>query len=161
MATTRKKSKKTTKKVAKKKPVKRAKAAPIALTSSERARKLKPRREYPALVETFLRIWEENPDVRLTSLTRAQLESALTRALKAASKEDALRRQYETVRRALGDARLIAEDIVWRKLLDANAMIKAQTRVDPRIGEAFAFLGDALRAEREPVVEPEPEPAVG
>lgn len=152
MATRKKVAKKTTKKVTTKRPAKRAKrtnGATTTLTTTERQRKLKPRRDYPEIVDTFLRVWEENPSVKLTNLTRAQLRSALSAALKAAAKEDALRRQFESKLRGLQDARLIAEDALWRKLLDANALVKAQSRVDARIGNAFAFLTDALRPDRD------------
>ncbi|UJR79585.1 Hypothetical protein I5071_16210 [Sandaracinus amylolyticus] len=149
MATKKKTTKKVAKKSAKKRATKRTATAPIALTTTERARLLKPRRDYAELITTFLRVWEENPEVRLTGLTRARLRRELERALRAADKEDAVRRALESKLRPLQDARLVAEDALWRKLLDANALVKAQARVDPRIGEAFAFLTDALRVARE------------
>ncbi|WP_053236995.1 hypothetical protein [Sandaracinus amylolyticus] len=157
---TKKNTKKVGKKSAKKVAKKRAKPAPIALTPAERSRKLRPRRDYRELIETFLRVWEENPSVRLTGLTRAQLRRALGLAIKAADKEDALRREADTKLRVLMDARLVAEDDLWRKLLDANALVRAQSRVDPRLAEAFAFLSDALRPESRERDDAE-EPAAG
>lgn len=44
----------------------------------------------------------------------------------------------------LADARLLAEHEAWKMVLDAYAVAKALSRVDPEVGHAFAFVGQAM-----------------
>jgi hypothetical protein len=152
---TAKKSKKTTDRTttSKKKPApkraatkkKRSVERPL-LTDEAKTRLVRPPTEYPALVERSLAQWEENKStLKVANSSPATLRGMLRAARKARAKEEAVRAQFEKKLAPLADARLLAEDAVWRQTLDLYAVAKAQGRVLPQLIEAFAFLADVYK----------------
>lgn len=141
-------SKKAAKKAsAKKKTVRKAvKRAPVALlTGEERAALLKPASNYDDVVERFVRAWEnEGARMKAPGYTPAKLSSLLGKAKRAAEKEERLLAQLEPKLAAAMDARMKSQDAIWRALLDVWAMAKPQTRTQPEIGDAFAFMADVF-----------------
>lgn len=121
-----------------------AKRAPKPLSQDERQRLVKPADGYTELAERFAVTWTANKALKVPGMSPSKIKSALARAEKAAAREDALKRKLEEKLRPLQDARLQAEHDVWKLVLDAYAVAKAQARVAPELGRAFAFLGDAL-----------------
>lgn len=116
------------------------------LTDEAKSRLIRPPTEYPTLVERSLAQWEENKStLRVANSSPATLRGMLRAARKARAKEEALRAQFEKKLAPLADARLLAEDAVWRQTLDLYAVAKAQGRVLPQLIEAFAFLADVYK----------------
>lgn len=139
------------KKTAKKKTVKKAaKRAPVALlTGDQRATLLKPAVNYDDIVERFVRAWKaEGARLKAPGYSAAKLTSLVAKAKRASEKEERLIASVEPKLGAAMDARLIAEDAVWRALLDIWAMAKPQTRTQPELGDAFAFMSDVFTGGR-------------
>jgi hypothetical protein len=151
----KKSSKKAAKKPAKTQPRRASAKAKTILTPDQRRSRLKPPDGYEDVVQQVIEVWEANPKLRVPGLTRAQLASKLKASLRAEEKERVLRAKHDAAIRPVSDGRIIAQDEVWRRLLDLNASTKSHARVDPRIAEAFTFLTDALR--RSPKTSPETE----
>jgi hypothetical protein len=140
----KKPAKKAAKNGAARRPERRKKPQGSALSTLERSRLLKPRKEYVSLIEQVLATWKDNPSLRVPGLTRAKLAALLSAAEKASAREQALVRQMEARLRPLADARIMAESELWRALLDTNAQIKVHARTDAAVGRAFGFLGVAF-----------------
>lgn len=132
-----------TKKGVVRKSVKRS--PPVRLTTEERQALLKPISNYDDLVERFVRTWSaEGSALKAPGHTPAKLASLLTRAKRTAEKEERLRAALEPKLEAAMDARLTAQDELWRTLMDIWAMAKAQARTQPELGTAFAFMADVF-----------------
>ncbi len=56
---------------------------------------------------------------------------------------------------------LPAHHDAWKMVLDAYAVAKALTRVDPELGHAFAFVGDALTPRKKKTASTETDNAGG
>lgn len=146
------------------KPAKRAakpRATKKALTVDARRKLLKPRTDYEQLVEQIAVHWEQNPVLRVPGLTAARLRKLARDALRAVTKETSLRAKLERQIDAVYDARLLAEDGVWRAVLDVNAAVKLFARSDETLPERFSFLTDALTSVRgvsEPIEPAAPTP---
>lgn len=144
---TKSSSKKAAKRSASKKTVRKSvKRAPIALlTAEERGALLNPITNYDDVVERFVRAWkEEGVRMKAPGYTAGKLSSLLAKAKRADEKEERLRAQLEPRIAAAMDARMKAEDALWRALLDIWAMAKPQTRTQPEIGDAFAFMSEVF-----------------
>ena len=141
-------SKKAAKKTAAKKKTvrKSAKRAPIVLlTGEERAALLKPTSNYDDVVERFVRAWQnEGARMKAPGYTPAKLRSLLGKAKRAAEKEERLLAALEPRLGAAMDARLKTQDALWRALVDVWAMAKPQTRTQPELGDAFAFMAEVF-----------------
>jgi len=141
---------------------KKPRAAKKALTADARRKLLKPRTDYEQLVEQVAVHWQQNPVLRVPKLTAARLRKLARDALRASTKETSLRAKLERQIETVYDARLLAEDAVWRAVLDVNAAVKLFARSDEKLPERFAFLTDALTSTRgasgptEPVTPGEP-----
>ena len=135
---------KSKKKVSKKKSVpKRApkRSGAQALTDGERARLLKPRASYDDAIDSLLEAWQRyRSDIRVPGLTPAKLRSLARRAQRAWLAEDRYRQKVEQKLRQLSDARLLAEDGVWRAALDVYDLAKSVGRRRPEIGKAVEFM---------------------
>jgi len=118
-------------------------AAP-PLTTEDKQRLIKPIDGFAELTERFAAAWSERRALKVSGINPSKLLRALEQAKKAAAKEDATRRKLEEKLRPLTDARLRAEHAAWKMVLDAYAVAKALARVEPDVGHAFAFMGDAL-----------------
>lgn len=156
---TRKKSARKKKQPAKNAPARRpAKAQPPKMSADERRRKLKPRDNYDELVSSIARALRAHSSVRVPGLTIARLEKLLRDAERAKQRELDARAELERKLAPRVDARIVAEDLLWRAVLDVNASVKPYARRDAAVGDAFAFLTEALSGNR---TSPEPpdEPA--
>jgi hypothetical protein len=146
------------KKGARRAAAKKAKPARPALTDEAKSRLVKPPTEYPAFVERSIAQWEDNKStLKLANSTPARLRVLLNAARKARAREEALRAQLEKRLAPLADARLLAEDAVWRQTLDLYAVAKAQGRVLPQLVEAFAFLAELYKRGAKGGDAPEPD----
>ena len=139
-----------------------AKKTPAKLLSAEeKQRLLKPQDGFAELAERFVTEWKGRPTLKVAGLSPAKLQRAIESAKKTLAKENALRSKLEEKLRPLSDARLQAEHEAYKMVLDAYAVAKALARVDPAMGHAFAFVGEAMtpRSKRHiaPLVEPLPE----
>lgn len=132
---------------AKKKVAKRSqKRAPaVLLTTEQRQVLLKPVSNYDDIVDRFVRAWgAEGSRLRAPGYTPAKLASLLKKAKLTAEKEERLRANIEPKLQAAMDARLVAQDALWRALMDIWAMAKAQSRTQPELGTAFGFMADVF-----------------
>lgn len=121
------------------------KKAPIkALTADDKLRLVKPMDGFTEVADRFAATWRDRPSLKVAGLSPAKLERAIEVAKKAAAKENALRAKFEEKLRPLSDARLLAEHEAWKMVLDAYAVAKALARVDPAVGHAFTFVGEAM-----------------
>jgi 3-oxoacyl-[acyl-carrier-protein] synthase III len=136
---------------------KKSKVERPLLTDEAKARLLKPPTDYLSLVERVLSQWSEHKStLKLANSSPAKLRSQLAAARKARAKEEALRAQMEKRLAPLVDARLLADDGVWRQTLDLYALAKAQGRVLPQVAEAFGFLADVYKRSAKESEEPKP-----
>ncbi|UJR78674.1 hypothetical protein [Sandaracinus amylolyticus] len=140
------------KKTTKKAPVVKKRASKsreiVVMSSDERRSKLKPRDNYEELVAQIVRTLDANPAVRIPGLRPSRLEKLVRDAKKASEKEAALRDQLARKLAPIVDTRIRAEDEMWRAVLDVNAGVKPYARKDAVIGDAFAFLTEALAGSR-------------
>lgn len=143
------KTKPATKKPATKKPA----ADKKALTVDARRKLLKPHTDYEKLVEQIAVTWEASRTLKVPNLSAARLRKLAADAQRAVAKETALRVKLEAKINAVYDARLLAEDGLWRAILDVNAAVKLFARSDETLPERFAFLSDDLTATR-PAADP-------
>ena len=140
------------------KPSKAAKSSPSRsaakktpkklLTVEEKLRLLKPIDGFTEIAARFAATWSAKPTLKVTGLSPAKLLRAIESAKKAAAKEDALRAKLEAKLRPLSDARLVAEHEAWKMVLDSYAVAKALARINPEIGRAFTFVGEAMTNKR-------------
>lgn len=153
MAATKKKTPKQTQKASAKAskgakasaPRKATKKAPRKLLSfEEKQRLIKPIDGFTEIAERFAAAWTERPTLKVAGLSAAKLSRAVEVARKSLARENALRAKLEEKLRPLSDARLLAEHQAWKMVLDAYAVAKALARVDPEVGHAFAFVGQAM-----------------
>jgi hypothetical protein len=143
----------------------KSRAAAKPLTTTDKQRLVKPADGFTELTERFANAWTSNRLLKVPGLSPAKILGMLTRAKKAAGREEASRRKLEEKLKPLQDARLQAEHDVWMMVLDAYAVAKAQARVAPELGRAFAFMGESLGRrsrgkKKEAASEPETEPKV-
>lgn len=150
---TAKSAPKTEKKSAKKK----LETVPVALTTEERRKLLKPKDQFVEVVERATRALGRRREIRVPGMTVAKLKGLTAKAVRAATKESIAREQFERKIRPLSDARLLAEDAAYRALLSVYAAVKLYARADPGVGEEFAFLIEHLTFAREKA-EPAPAP---
>jgi hypothetical protein len=142
-----------------KKPARRPKKAPQpALTSDERRKLLKMRDDSDDVGERAAALWKTRKDVRVSGLTPSKLLSLVAKAKKAQQREQLVRAQMEAKLRPLQDARLVAEDVAYRAMLDLHAQVKVLGRNDPSVLEAFAFLAEHVGRTRDPAPDPAPSP---
>lgn len=172
MATSKKKTAKPTQKASAKAspaakaspPRKSAKKTPRKLLSSEeKQRLLKPIDGFTEIAERFAATWVERPTLKVSGMSAAKLARAVELARKSLARENAVRAKLEEKLRPLSDARLLAEHEAWKMVLDAYAVAKALARVNPEVGHAFAFVGQAMTSKSKkkknsdgPVPDPQP-----
>jgi hypothetical protein len=114
------------------------------LTVEDKQRLIKPIDGFAEIAERFAASWKDRKALKVAGLSPAKLLRAIESAKRAAARENALRSKLEEKLRPLMDARLLAEHEAWKMVLDAYAVAKALARVDPEVGHAFAFVGEAL-----------------
>ncbi|AKF08758.1 hypothetical protein [Sandaracinus amylolyticus] len=140
------------KKSAKKAPVVKKRASKpreiVVMSAEERRSKLKPRENYDEIVAQILRTLDAHPQVRVPGVRPSRLGKLARDAKKASEKEAALRDQLARKLAPIVDKRIRAEDEMWRAVLDVNAGVKPYARKDAVIGDAFAFLTEALAGTR-------------
>lgn len=153
MATSKKKTAKPTQKASAKAPMaakastprKTTKKTPRKLLSAEEKQRLiKPIDGFAEIAERFADAWADRPTLKVAGMSPAKLARAVEVAKKSLARENALRAKLEEKLRPLSDARLLAEHEAWKMVLDAYAVAKALSRVNPEIGHAFAFVGQAM-----------------
>lgn len=120
----------------------------MLMSAEERRSKLKPRENYDELVEQIMRAMNNHPHVRIDGVKVSRLEKLLRAAQKANAKESDLRDLLARKLAPAVDRRVIAEDAVWRAVLDVNAGVKPYARKDGSIADAFTFLTAALSGTR-------------
>ncbi len=129
-------------------PKRKAAASKPSLSADARRKLLRPRSDYAELVEQVAVQWDQNRVLRVPKLTASRLRKLARNAQTAVSKETALRAKLERQLQVISDARLLAEDNVWRAVLDVNAAVKLFARSDETLPERFGFLTDALTSAR-------------
>jgi hypothetical protein len=118
---------------------KRGKGAAVRLTAEERQQKAKPGDDLNEFVDELLAAWAPvSKKVRVPDVSAAQLRSLLKKAQKAAAKESALRAAQAEKLAPLVDARLIANDAVYRAALAVKRVADAIAETQPAVAEAFA-----------------------
>ena len=127
-----------------KKPARKEKKAPTLLTSDQRRKLLKPREGFDDLIERVARTWDSARSLRVPGLSVPRLLKLLRDARRAAEREESAREKLERALRPLYDGRLLAENEVWRAVLDVNAAVKLFARSDGSLAETFGFLTEAL-----------------
>ncbi len=141
---------------------KKSKSERPSLTDEAKSRLLKPPTDYLSLVERSLTQWNEHKStLKLANSSPAKLRAMLSAARKARAKEEDLRAQFEKRLAPLADARMVADDAVWRQTLDLFALAKAQGRVLPQLVEAFSFLADVFKRSAKESEEPKPTEGAG
>ena len=137
MAISKKKASKKQKSAAKPAP-KRAKATAARLTSDDRARKLYRGDDQNELVGEVLTAWElVATKVRVPGVTGARLRSLMKKANKATDKEAAIAAKQASKLAPLADARIVANDEVYRAALAVKRVADAIAATDPSVAEAF------------------------
>lgn len=126
-----------------------AKSAPVALTTDERRKLLKPKDQFVDVVDRTTRALGRRREIRVPGMTAGKLKALTAKAVRAAKREALAREQFERKIRPLSDARLLAEDAAYRALLNVYAAVKLYTRADPGVGAEFAFLIEHLTFTRE------------
>lgn len=121
-------------------------AAHVTLSHQERLQKLHPQSALD--VSEVTRAWDATPGLRIDGLTRKKLLGMKRKSERAHAKEDARARKNEEKLRPLRDARLQADDVLWRAVLDVKAQAEVLARHHPEVGERFAFLVDLFRHAR-------------
>jgi hypothetical protein len=86
--------------------------------------------------------------VRVEGLSRARLASLARKAEAAAQREQKLADAQARKLRPLTDARFVADDALWRAVLDVYREVKHRSARDASLADAFAFLADAFKGER-------------
>lgn len=137
-------------------PKRKAAVSKPSLSADARRKLLRPRSDYAELVEQVAVQWDQNRVLRVPNLTASRLRKFSRDAQTAVSKETALRAKLDRQLQAVTDARLRAEDNVWRAVLDVNAAVKLFARSDETLPERFSFLTEALTSARATVEPAEP-----
>jgi len=134
-------------KTKKKAPVARkpAKKRDPALTHDEKKVLLKARDGAVDLGFDIATTWENEKGLRVDGLTPSKLRSRALKSRKAGNKRTQLEDKQARQMQPVADAHLIADDSLWRGLLDLRAAIGLKARVDPTIEKRFAPLLDALK----------------
>lgn len=144
--TTAKKKPAAAKKSAKPAPRSKARAAPPKpMAADARNKLLKPRTGADDLGEDIAGVWANERGLRVDDLTPAKLARLVAKSRKANAKEAALADAQARKMAPIRDARLVADDALWRGLLDLRASVGLRARKDPSIEERFAALIDALK----------------
>jgi len=124
-----------------------ARAKPAALSQEARRSLLKPREGAAALGEALAVTWSNERGLRVDDLSAPKLASLVRKARRAEARQTALAEKQARQMQPIRDARLSADDALWRALLDLRAAVGLRARKDPTIEERFAALIDALRNE--------------
>lgn len=114
------------------------------LSADEKLRLIKPIDGFTEVAERFAATWKDRPTLKVAGMSPPKLLRAIESAKKAAARENALRAKLEEKLRPLTDARLLAEHAAWKMVLDAYAVAKALARINPEVGHAFTFVGEAM-----------------
>lgn len=122
-----------------------------AMTAAQRAKLLAPPDRYDEIAADLVDAWAADRSLRVPSLTLTRLRALSAAADRARAREIALRAEMERRLALASDARLRAENDLWRAVLDVNAAVKAHARSDAAILDRFAVL-DALVTRRVPAV---------
>lgn len=155
-AAPKKSAKSAPKKAAKK--TKSAKKAPVRLSYEEKLSKLKPGDDLNELVQEILTAWSRvKRQVRVADVSPAKLSSLLKKASRASQREADLAAKQQAKLAPLSDARIVANDAVYRAALKVKRIADAVGAADTNVSEAFA--GVAERFRRMPA--PKEEPAQG
>ena len=156
MAAKKKIAKKSTKKTAKKAATKARASAPKrrkpvakrVLTPEERQKMLRPRDL--DVIDDVLLAWAASPGLKVKDVSVAKLRAMHARATTARERETTLAAKQAEQLRPVSDARLIAEDAVWRAVLEVKATAAFAARHDPALAERFAFLDELFKGTRKP-----------
>lgn len=119
----------------------RARVKPPALAPEARAALRRPPETYPQLVEQTVAAWKTHSrSLRLEGRSPAKLAALSRVAERARAKEQALRAKMEAQLRPLVDARMLAEDELWKQVLDVYRLVRAVAPIRPELTPAFAEL---------------------
>jgi hypothetical protein len=149
MATKKTKSKK--KVPAARKP---AKKKPAALTRDDKNVLLRARDGAIDLAFDIATTWENEKGLRFDTFSPAKLRARALKSRKLGQKRTQLEEKQARQLQPIADAHLIADDSLWRGLLDVRAAIALKARVDPTIEKRFAPLLDALKNRKPPAKDP-------
>jgi hypothetical protein len=111
------------------------KSEPRRLTVADKQRLLKPRDDVDEIAAGLLAAWARvKRRVRVPGVTAAEL-TALVKRWKRAKKRE---RAIEERQARLADARLLAGDALFRRILEVWRMARAVGVADPDVSQAFA-----------------------
>lgn len=123
-----------------------SKPARPSLSADERNRLLKPRTGADDLGDEIAITWKAERGLRVDGLSANKLQRYVRVSRKCNTKEAALADAQARKMAPIRDARMLADDTLWRALLDLRAAIALRARRDPAIEERFAALLDALKS---------------
>ena len=150
-------SKKSAKTLATQAPAKkkRVREAPVRLSYDEKLRKLKPGDDLNELVQEILTAWSQvKRKIRVADVTPAKLGSLLAKADRASRREAALAARQQAKLAPLADARIVANDAVYRAALKVKRIADAVGATDTDVSEAFARITERFRRVPAPTDEP-------
>jgi hypothetical protein len=135
------------KKSPKKSTKRRGKAGAVRLTVDEKQQKAKPGDDLNEFVDEVLTAWAPvSTKVRVPDVSAARLRSLLKKAQKAGAKESALRAAQAEKLAPLVDARLIANDAVYRAALAVKRVADAVAETQPAVADAFAPVNERFKS---------------
>ncbi len=139
-------TRKTTAKTTKKTPKRSQKAQTSRLSNEERQRKVRPGDDLNELVGEVLTAWDRvSKKVRVPDVSPAKLKSLLVKAQRAAAREAQVTARLEERLAPLADARLTANDAVYRAALAVKRIADAVAETHPEVSEAFAVVSERFR----------------
>jgi hypothetical protein len=150
-------SAKSAKKLSKKVPAKKKSAseAPVRLSYEEKLRKLKPGDDLNELVQEILTARSRvKRQVRVADVSPAKLGSLFEKASRASRREAELAARQQAKLAPLSDARIVANDAVYRAALKVKRIADAVGAADTDVSEAFAGVTERFRRMPAPKEEP-------
>ena len=114
-----------------------------ALAPDVRAALRRPPETYPQLVDQTVAAWTTHSrSLKLEGRSPQKLAALSRVAARARAKEQALRAKMEAQLRTLMDARMTAEDELWKQVLDVYRLVRAVAPIRPELTPAFSELFD-------------------
>ena len=149
------KSKKTSAKSKATKPKRATKARKAGpLSTAARRALLKPRTGATDLAFEIATTWQSERGLRVDGLSAARLRSIALKARRSEARLIKLEEKHARQRQPVQDANLIAEDALWRALLDLRASVALRARNDATVEQRFASLIAALKNRAQPAAMP-------
>jgi serine/threonine protein kinase HipA of HipAB toxin-antitoxin module len=129
--------------------------APERLSYEEKLTKLKPGDDLNELVQDILTAWSRvKRQVRVADVSPAKLSSLLAKAGRASRREAELVAAQQAKLAPISDARLVANDAVYRAALKVKRVADAVGATDTNVSDAFASVTERFRRLPAPKDEP-------